>query len=63
LSSLSGLCGVRLSLEVCGEIYMVPKPRSDLKRLFDLSDVLPPSVLPKGRTNADTERKLTARRK
>jgi transposase len=63
LSSLSGLCGVRVLLREGSEIYMVPKPRTDLQVLFDLLDILPPSILPKGRTNADTERKLTTRRK
>ena len=70
LAALSGLCGVRVSVpsgDVSvpsgGEIYMIPKPRLELKKLFDLAATPPPTVLPAGKTNADTERKLKTRRK
>ena len=50
------------------EIYTIPKPRAELERLFKLSGVSVPKVLPKGGgcvngKNVDTERKLTSRRK
>ena len=69
LSALSGLCGVRVSVPISvsvpsdGEVYMIPKPRPELKKLFDLAATPPPTVLPAGKTNADTERKLKTRRK
>jgi hypothetical protein len=63
LSDLASLCGVRLSVKGGREIYMVPGPRATLRRLFDLAGVPTPTALPKGRTNADTTRKLPERRK
>ena len=63
ISALSGLSGVRLRTKDGGEIYMIPEPRRDLAKFFSLADVVPPTLLPAGRTNADTERKLTSRRK
>jgi len=63
ISALSGLSGVRLRTKGGGEIYMIPEPRRDLAKFFSLADVVPPTLLPAGRTNADTERKLTSRRK
>ena len=61
--ALSSLCGVRLRMKGESEIYMIPRPRRDLERLFALLEVPPPVMLPKGRTSADTERKLKSRRK
>ena len=61
--ALSGLCGVRVRVKGEREIYMIPRPRRDLERLFASLDVQPPVILPTGRTNADTERKLKSRRK
>jgi len=46
LQLLSSLCGVRMSVEG-SEIYTIPKPRGELKRLFELSAVPVPRVLPK----------------
>ena len=76
LSALSGLCGVRVNVPISvsvpsgdvsvpsgGEVYMIPKPRPELKKLFDLANTPPPTVLPAGKTNAVTERKLKTRRK
>ena len=63
LSSLSGLCGVRVRVKGGQEISMIPRPRRDLERLFAALGVPPPVMLPTGRTNADTERKLKSRRK
>jgi transposase len=63
ISSLSGLCGVRVRLREGSEVYMVPRPRAELEEFFVLADTLPPTILPKGRTNADTERKLKTRHK
>ena len=68
LDLLSGLCGVRV-LMLGSEIYTIPKPRAELERLFKLSGVSVPKVLPKvggggvNGKNVDTERKLTSRRK
>jgi transposase len=65
LDLLSGLCGVRVVVQG-SEIYTIPKPRAELGRLFKLSGVSVPKVLPKGGgsgNNVDTERKLTSRRK
>jgi len=45
------------------EIYIIPRPRRDLERLFASLDILPTEILPTGQTNADTERKLKSRRK
>jgi len=56
-----GLSGVRLRTKGGGEIYLIPEPRRDLAKFFSLADVVPPTLLPAGRTNADTERKLTSR--
>jgi len=61
--ALSSLCGVRVRVKGEREIYMIPRPRRDLERLFASLDVLPPVILPTGQTNADTERKLKSRRK
>ena len=61
--ALSGLCGVRLRVKGEQEIFMIPRPRRELERLFAAMDVPPPVILPAGRTNADTEKKLTSRRK
>ena len=63
LSSLSGLCGVRVRVKGGSEICMIPRPRRELSRLFTALDIPPPLILPKGCTNADTERKLISRRK
>jgi len=63
LGALSGLCGVRLSVSGEREIYVIPSPRADLAKLFALADIVPPAILPTGRTSADTERKLKSRRK
>jgi transposase len=63
LSALSGLCGIRLRVKGGQEIYMIPRLRRELERLFSALDVQPPVILPAGRTNADTKRKLTSRRK
>jgi len=58
LSALSGLCGVRMSVPSGEEVYLIPKPRPELNKLFDLTNTTPPTILPAGKTNADTERKL-----
>jgi len=63
LSALSGLCGVRVNVPSGEEIYMIPKPRPDLKKLFDLANTPPPTILPAGKTNAVTKRNLKTRRK
>jgi transposase len=63
LSDLSGLCGVRMSVKGGREIYMIPGPRAELRRLFKLAGVPAPVALPRGRTIADTTRKLPSRRK
>jgi len=71
LSSLSGLCGVRVMVRG-NEICMIPQPRAELSRLFKLSGVVVPKALPKvAGVNAggakggkvDTDRKLPSRRK
>jgi transposase len=67
LDLLSSLCGVRVQVQGI-ELYTIPKPRVELRRLFKLSDVPVPTVLPKGggsanAGNVDTEQKLTRRRK
>jgi transposase len=62
LSSLSGLCGMRMQVQD-REVYMIPVPRGDLRRLFELGSVPLPRVLPKGRGIVDTEKKLPERRK
>jgi len=70
LRSLASLCGVRVTVRG-SEIYSIPKPRAELARLYKLSGVTAPKVLPKGTgVNAssasgkvDTNRKLTNRRK
>jgi transposase len=61
--ALSSLCGVRVRVKGEREMYIIPRPRRDLERLFASLDILPPEILPTGQTNADTERKLTSRRK
>ena len=64
LSALAGLCGVRVSVPISAsvpsgeEMYMIPKPRPELKKLFDLAATPPPTILPAGKTHAVTERKL-----
>ena len=63
LAALGGLCGVRMSVHGGQEISMIPRPRPELSRLFDLADIPPPSILPAGHTLADTKRKLKNRRK
>ena len=63
LATLGGLCGVRMGARGGQEIYMIPRPRPELSRFFDLADIQPPSILPAGRTLADTKRKLKIRRK
>jgi len=71
LAALAGLCGVRVSIPsgVCesvsnGEdVYLIPKPRPGLNKLFDLTNTTPPTILPAGKTHADTERILKSRRK
>ena len=63
LSDLSGLCGIRIAVKDGKEIYTIPDPRRELKQLFNLCAVITPKVLPVGRSNADTERKLPSRRK
>ena len=53
------------------ELYTIPKPRAELGRLFKLSGVVAPKVLPKGDGGnaggvggkVDTNRKLPSRRK
>ena len=67
LELLSSLCGVRVSVQG-SEIYMIPKPRAELLKLFKLSGVPVPKALPKvvvsaDGGNVDTERKLQSRRK
>jgi len=47
LDLLSGLCGVRVMVRG-REIYTIPKPRTELARLFKLSGVSAPKALPKG---------------
>ena len=64
---LSSLCGVRVSVQG-SEIYTIPNPRVELRKLFNLSGVPVPKVLPKGvgsvkSGNVATERKLQSRRK
>jgi len=63
LLALGGLCGVRMDVPGGAEIYTIPRPAPALGRLFALSGIQPPLVLPTGRTLADTERKLRSRRK
>jgi len=63
LAALGGLCGVLMSVRGGQEIDMIPRPRPELSRLFDLADIQPPTILPAGRTLADTKRKLKNRRK
>ena len=63
LAALAGLCGVRMSMHGGQEISMIPRPRPELSRLFDLADIQPPTILPAGHTLADTKRKLKNRRK
>ncbi|MCL2622343.1 MAG: hypothetical protein FWD31_01650 [Planctomycetaceae bacterium] len=63
LTALSGLCGIRVSAPSGEEVYLIPKPRPELNKLFDLANTTPPAILPAGKTNADTERKLKSRRK
>jgi len=70
LDLLSSLCGVRVVVRGC-EIYTIPKPRAELARLYKLSGVPVPKVLPKSGGvpaadvggNVDTGRKLPSRRK
>jgi len=70
LDLLSSLCGVRVTVQGI-EIYKIPSPRTELARLFKLSGVTAPKVLPKGDgvnaggagRNVDTGRKLPSRRK
>ena len=70
LDLLSSLCGVRVVVRG-SEIYTIPRPRAELGRLFKLSGVVAPKVLPKGDGGnaggvggkVDTNRKLTSRRK
>jgi len=67
LDLLSSLCGVRVSVRG-SEIYMIPKPRAELLKLFKLAGVTAPMALPKVGIsavggNVDTERKLQSRRK
>jgi transposase len=62
LGDLSGLCGIRMSVQD-REIYVIPKPRGELRELFDLLGVPLPTILPRGVANVDTERKLPSRRK
>jgi len=52
LTALGGLCGVRKSVHGGKEISMIPRPRPELSRLFDLADILPPTILPACRTHA-----------
>jgi len=71
LAALAGLCGVRVSIpsgvrvsvSSGEEVYLIPKPRPDLNKLFDLTNTTPPTILPAGKTHADTKRKLKSRRK
>ena len=70
LDLLSSLCGMKMSVQG-SELYTIPKPRAELGRLFKLSGVVAPKVLPKGDGGnasgvggkVDTNRKLTSRRK
>jgi transposase len=67
LDLLSSLCGMKISVQG-SELYMIPKPRVELRKLFKLSAVPVPTVLPKEHGsvkngNVDTERKLPSRRK
>jgi len=63
LAALSGLCGVRVSISSGEEVYLIPKPRPELNKLFNMTNTPPPTILPAGKTNADTKRKLKKRRK
>ena len=70
LNLLSSLCGVRVKVQD-SEVYMVPKPRAELGKLFKLSGVPAPMILPKSdgvnvgsvAGNVDTVQKLQSRRK
>jgi transposase len=62
LSLLSGLCGMRMKVQD-REVCMIPAPRGDLRRLFELCFVPVPKVFPEGRGIVDTKRKLSERRK
>ena len=37
--------GVRMSMHGGQEISMIPRPRPELSRFFDLADIQPPSIL------------------
>jgi len=45
------------------EVYLIPSPRSELQKLFAMTNTPPPTILPAGKTNADTKRKLKTSRK
>jgi transposase len=62
LKLLSSLSGVRMKVQG-NEVSMIPNPRSELRRLFELAGVAAPQILPRQSGNVDTERKLPSRRK
>jgi len=63
LSALAGLCGMRMSGPNGSEVYVIPKPNARIQKLFTLATIESPTLLPAGRTNADTKKKLKTRRK
>ncbi len=63
LRELATLSGVTMKSKGVKEIFTIPRPRRELRLFYELCNVPPPRILPKGSTNADTERKLPSRRK
>jgi transposase len=64
IDRLASLCETIVSIRGKGASSIVPEPRRDIKQLYDLAGITPPSVVPKiTGERSDTKVKLHKRRK
>ena len=63
LHSLAGLCVTEVRIGGRPSYHQVPKPRDDVRRLFEAASIAIPTVLPLAPARVATKKKLPQRRK
>ena len=63
LHRLAGLCVTEVRIGGRPSYHQVPKPRDDVRRLFDAASIAIPTALPLAPARVATKKKLPQRRK